>query len=199
MSRSSRASIGHQRMDAPDESEPARDLNLWASTPRSTDFWPLARNSQPRGAQEGVQAQITLRAERVGDIARRRGDGVGICGLGRGALRVDDGWDRSPLDSTVSAMRFIVATASRGYWPDALSADSMTASAPSNTAVATSETSARVGTGAVIIDSSIWVATTIGLPSLAPCGSCFSEGRERARAASRRRDRRAPPSPHRPP
>jgi hypothetical protein len=42
----------------------------------------------------------------------------------------------------------------------------MTASAPSKTAVATSETSARVGTGAVIIDSSICVATTTGLPAL---------------------------------
>ena len=41
----------------------------------------------------------------------------------------------------------------------------MIASAPSKTAVATSETSARVGTGAVIIDSSIWVATTTGLPA----------------------------------
>ena len=40
----------------------------------------------------------------------------------------------------------------------------MTASAPSNTAVATSETSARVGTGSTIIDLSIWVATTTGLP-----------------------------------
>ena len=41
----------------------------------------------------------------------------------------------------------------------------MMASAPSKTAVATSETSARVGVGAVIIDSSIWVATTTGLPA----------------------------------
>src|ERR1700681_1863557 len=41
----------------------------------------------------------------------------------------------------------------------------MIASAPSKTAVATSETSARVGTGAVIIDSSICVATTTGLPA----------------------------------
>jgi hypothetical protein len=40
----------------------------------------------------------------------------------------------------------------------------MMASAPSNTAVATSETSARVGTGDEIIDSSICVATTTGLP-----------------------------------
>ena len=62
-------------------------------------------------------------------------------------------------------MRFMVATASTGYCPDADSADSMTASAPSKIAVATSETSARVGTGLEIIDSSIWVATTIGLPA----------------------------------
>ena len=41
----------------------------------------------------------------------------------------------------------------------------MIASAPSKTAIDTSETSARVGTGAVIIDSSIWVATTTGLPA----------------------------------
>ncbi len=39
------------------------------------------------------------------------------------------------------------------------------ASAPSNTAVATSETSARVGKGDRIIDSNICVATTTGLPS----------------------------------
>ncbi len=46
------------------------------------------------------------------------------------------------------AMRSIIWIASTGYCPTADSADSMTASAPSNTAVATSETSARVGTGA---------------------------------------------------
>ena len=62
-------------------------------------------------------------------------------------------------------MRFMVATASTGYWPAADSADSITASAPSKIAVATSETSARVGTGLLIIDSSIWVATTTGLPA----------------------------------
>ena len=43
----------------------------------------------------------------------------------------------------------MVATASTGYWPEADSAESMMASAPSNTAIETSETSARVGTGAV--------------------------------------------------
>ena len=48
----------------------------------------------------------------------------------------------------------------------AVSADSMTASAPSKIAVATSETSARVGRRCVTIDSSIWVATITG--TLAP-------------------------------
>ena len=62
-------------------------------------------------------------------------------------------------------MRFMVETASTGNWPAADSADSMIASAPSKIAVATSETSARVGTGLAIIDSSIWVATTTGLPA----------------------------------
>ena len=41
----------------------------------------------------------------------------------------------------------------------------MTASAPSKTAVATSEASARVGDGVSIIDSSICVATMTGLPA----------------------------------
>ena len=39
----------------------------------------------------------------------------------------------------------------------------MSASAPSSTALATSDASARVGRGAEIIDSSIWVATITGL------------------------------------
>ena len=56
-------------------------------------------------------------------------------------------------------------TASNGYWPAAVSADSITASAPSNTAVATSDASARVGDGAEIMLSSICVATTTGRPS----------------------------------
>ena len=52
----------------------------------------------------------------------------------------------------------IASTALTGYLPTALSADSMTASVPSITALATSETSARVGTGLWIIDSIICVA-----------------------------------------
>ena len=50
----------------------------------------------------------------------------------------------------------------------------MMASAPSKIAVDTSDTSARVGTGLVIMDSSICVATTTGLPArLADRVICF--------------------------
>ena len=62
-------------------------------------------------------------------------------------------------------MRCIIETVSTGYPPDAVSAESMTQSTPSITAVATSDASARVGIGLSIIDSSIWVATTTGLPT----------------------------------
>ena len=48
-------------------------------------------------------------------------------------------------------MRDIMATASTGYSPAAVSAESMTASVPSKIAFATSEASARVGAGAVTI------------------------------------------------
>ena len=62
-------------------------------------------------------------------------------------------------------IRSISVTDSTGYSPAAVSAESIRASAPSYTAVATSEASARVGAGLRIIDSSIWVATTTGLPA----------------------------------
>ena len=60
-------------------------------------------------------------------------------------------------------IRAIVSTVSMGYSPTLVSPDSITASAPSRTALATSEASARVGAGLEIIDSSIWVATMTGL------------------------------------
>ncbi len=55
-------------------------------------------------------------------------------------------------------MRAMVRTVCTGYSPTLVSPDSMTASAPSSTAFATSEVSARVGIGDEIIDSSICVA-----------------------------------------
>ena len=57
----------------------------------------------------------------------------------------------------------MISTVSTGYLPAAVSADSITASVPSSTALATSDTSARVGTGAWIIDSIICVAVMVSL------------------------------------
>ena len=65
--------------------------------------------------------------------------------------------------SASAMMRAIMATASRGYLPLAVSAESMTASVPSKIALATSLASARVGRGFSIIDSSICVAVITGL------------------------------------
>ena len=63
------------------------------------------------------------------------------------------------------AMRDMVSTASTGYLPAAVSPESMMALAPSYTALATSEISARVGRMLLIIDSSISVAVMTRLPS----------------------------------
>src|ERR1700761_5231746 len=54
--------------------------------------------------------------------------------------------------------RAMASTVFTGYLPVAVSPDSITASVPSITALATSSTSARVGTGLWIMDSIIWVA-----------------------------------------
>src|SRR5699024_11036691 len=65
--------------------------------------------------------------------------------------------------STARAIDDMVRTASYGYLPTEVSPESITASAPSMTALATSEASARVGRELLIMDSSIWVATMTGL------------------------------------
>ena len=56
-----------------------------------------------------------------------------------------------------------VCTARPGYAPAAVSPASMIASTPSSTALAASLTSARVGRGPVVIDSSTCVATITGM------------------------------------
>ena len=65
--------------------------------------------------------------------------------------------------SASTQMAAIISTVSIGYLPEAVSADVMTASVPSSTALATSDTSARVGTALTIIDSIIWVAVMASL------------------------------------
>ena len=69
----------------------------------------------------------------------------------------------SAESSATSQMRLIAAMVSTGYFPLAVSAESITASVPSSTAFATSDTSARVGTGLDIIDSIICVAVMVSL------------------------------------
>ena len=61
-------------------------------------------------------------------------------------------------------VRAMIATASLGKLPPAVSPLSMTASAPSSTALATSLHSALVGLGFDVIDSNICVATMTGMP-----------------------------------
>mmetsp|Transcript_67918 Transcript_67918/g.162591 ORF Transcript_67918/g.162591 Transcript_67918/m.162591 type:complete len:253 (-) Transcript_67918:45-803(-) len=63
-------------------------------------------------------------------------------------------------------MLAMISTAVSGNDPFAVSPESMTASVPSNTALATSVISARVGSGFVIIDSSICVAVTTNFPAM---------------------------------
>lgn len=69
----------------------------------------------------------------------------------------------SSSSSAASTIFDMVLTVSIGYWPTEDSAESITASAPSRMALATSDASARVGRELVIIDSIIWVATITGL------------------------------------
>ena len=77
---------------------------------------------------------------------------------------VPSGGTRSrPCSSVDSMIRAMVLTVSIGYLPTLVSPESMTASAPSSTALAQSEASARVGRGLSIMDSSTWVATMTGL------------------------------------
>ena len=64
--------------------------------------------------------------------------------------------------SASAAIRLIVATASTGYWPMAVSPESITASVPSSTALKTSLASARVGRLEVSMLLSICVAVITG-------------------------------------
>ena len=85
-----------------------------------------------------------------------------------GMVETSRAWIRSyhALDFSTRQMTLcMVCTAFSGNLPAALSALSIKASAPSKVALATSETSARVGDAFSIMLSSIWVATITGLPS----------------------------------
>ena len=86
--------------------------------------------------------------ERIGNLARGVGDRVGAGCFRLGALRGDDvAVERVAFDFFGDAVHRRDRFAPEIVRPPN-SADSITASAPSKIAVATSETSARVGTGA---------------------------------------------------
>ena len=84
--------------------------------------------------------------------------------VGRGGARGRRAAAGQP--SAASATSAIVRTVSTGYAPTAVSSESISASVPSITALATSFTSARVGSGDRVIDSSICVAVITGLPDM---------------------------------
>ena len=80
----------------------------------------------------------------------------------------------SKCSSACCATRDMVATTLTGSTPTAVSPESITALEPSQMAFATSETSARVGVGSLIMDSNIWVAVIAGRPSEMHCRMiCF--------------------------
>ena len=106
---------------------------------------------------------VIVKATRA--FARPRADLRGGAGMALQSTSSPASTGAAETDSRSASlmMRLIVATAWTGYSPTLVSADSISASAPSSTALATSDASARVGRGAEIIDSSIWVATMTGL------------------------------------
>ncbi|CAM5442667.1 hypothetical protein SGLAM104S_02160 [Streptomyces glaucescens] len=104
-------------------------------------------------AEDAPPAQEPVDARGSG----HRPHGHGHAGAGhRTRARIRARW----VQPTICQERAPVST---GYAPTLDSAESMTASAPSRIALATSEASARVGRELVIIDSIIWVATITGL------------------------------------
>ena len=72
--------------------------------------------------------------------------------------------DESKPSSVAVAILVMVSTAATGWLPDAVSPESITAVLPCLIAVETSLTSARVGLGLSVIDSSICVATMTTIP-----------------------------------
>ena len=101
-------------------------------------------------------------AERLGDVAggvRHRLADRRLLARPRGSRAGSRGSARPRARSDPSS-----ATASTGYSPTAVSPESISADVPSRIAFATSDASARVGSGAWIIDSSICVAVITGFP-----------------------------------
>ena len=111
---------------------------------------------QPVIENTTIACARTSRATCTADWATTRLTDSSECGGGAG-------WMRCGERSATSTIRAMVRTASTGYRPAAVSPDSITASVPSKTALATSLASARVGRGEEIMLSSISVAVMTGV------------------------------------
>ena len=73
------------------------------------------------------------------------------------------GMRSKPCSVAKVEMRLMVFTVTAGYLPTAVSLEVMVASAPSRTALAQSDASARVGTGELTMEPRTSVATMTGL------------------------------------
>ena len=118
-----------------------------------------------RGRAGGGPAHDASEVERLGDLARRRGDGVGAGRLRRDALGIDDGRDRS--DRLRPPWR--CGPWSRPLRPD-IARRRIPPTASPRRRLRRSRSRRRrprpgSAPGSMIIDSSIWVATTTGLPA----------------------------------
>ena len=180
----------HDTTGAPDDTRPratsCRPISevvastAVASSAHTGDHAPVERQA-PRtvgavGGRENRRAGPQRRqAPRGFAAARDRDDRLRVAALGQGdgrlaeRLRVIVVARRKARRAAVgldSASRMIassVCTARAGNAPAAVSPASMIASTPSSTALAASLTSARVGRGSVVIDSSTCVATMTGM------------------------------------
>ena len=110
----------------------------------------LSRVAQAKAAMAGTPVHTLL--------VRRDDGGTGFTVSAMSTGSVTGGFTRSRIASACREVEASIFTASIGYLPIAASPDSITASVPSNTALATSFTSARVGTAFLIMLSNICVA-----------------------------------------
>ena len=148
-----------QRRDAPLERH-LLHRRLMVREPDDRPARPQPRNGRGRPARV-ARHEHRLGAERLGQVAgrirHREPDGR--------PRRRATGGDRSSTARRPARSDPSSRTASTGYAPTAVSAESITADVPSRIAFATSLASARVGSACSIIDSSICVAVITGLPA----------------------------------
>ena len=112
-------------------------------------------------------SEVRTRVEEGGPLGEHKGINLPGVAVSSPAItdkdRADMAFGLQELGVDFIALSFIRST-STGWRPMVVSAESITASVPSHTALATSVASARVGVSSVTIDSSIWVAVMTGIP-----------------------------------